>query len=216
MLALIAALMRWLLLCLWMVSCVEAAQLQFSTVTLELRPTAGDSVITAHYTFHNSGTEPLTITKVDPSCGCTTTTLARTTYQADERGELLVAFDTTGLGGVQEKTIQVYYDKGAMILLHLRAILAEAPSVSPTFLYWQVGADPAEQVAKFSFPPEVNEYPTEVVASSSAITGTLHHHDDGSWVIAVTPTSTAEMTNVMLKINTNLGRTMRIFGSVRK
>ena len=103
-----------------------------------------------------------------------------------------------------------------MILLRLRAQLAEAPTVSPTFLYWTVGGPNNEQVATFTFPTGVNESPIEVVASSTAITGKLYHHDDGTWVIAVNPAATTEATNVMFTIRTDLGRTMRVFGSVRK
>jgi len=210
--------MRWLLLLICCLGCgpLFAAQLQFTAETIDITPTPGAKTLSARFAFHNAGSTTLTISNIDASCGCTTTTLEKKTYQANERGEIEVEFDLTGLGGLQDKTIQVFYDQGPMILLHLRALLAESPSVSPTFLYWTVGGPNNEQVATFTFPTGVNESPIEVVASSAAITGKLYHHDDGTWVIAVNPASTTEATNVMFTIRTDLGRTMRVFGSVRK
>ena len=211
--------MRWLL---WLFLCclgcgwLSAAQLEFVAETIEVTPTPGAKTLSARFAFHNAGNTTLTISSIETSCGCTTTTLDKKTYAANEHGEIAVEFDTTGLGGLQDKTIQVFYDQGPMILLHLRALLAESPSVNPTFLYWTIGESPKEQVATFTFPTGVNERPIQVVASSPAVTGTLHHHDDGTWVIAVNPASTSEATNVMLTIHTDLGRTMRVFASVRK
>ena len=210
--------MRWILLFVCCLGCCPlfAAQLQFTAETIDLTPTPGAKSVSARFAFHNTGSTTITITDIDASCGCTTTTLEKKSYEPNERGEIAVEFDLTGLGGLQDKTIQVYYDQGAMIMLRLRAQLSEAPTVSPTFLYWTVGGPNNEQVATFTFPTGVNESPIEIVASSTAITGKLYHRDDGTWVIAVNPTSTSEATNVMFTIRTDLGRTMRVFASVRK
>jgi hypothetical protein len=205
-----------MLMCSWCCATLSAAQLQFAAQTIELTPAFGTQNVQARFTFHNAGSTPLTITDIEASCGCTTTALEKLTYQPNERGEIAVEFDTEGLGGLQDKTFQVFYDKGAMILLRLRVTLAEAPSISPTFLFWNVGDPNNEKVATMTFPKDVNEHPTEVVASSTVLTGKLYNRDDGTWVIAVTPTATTEATNVAFTIRTNLGRTLRVFGSVRK
>ncbi len=212
--------MRWFLVCLsWCCCCaasLSAAQLQFTTEKLDLKPSKDETTITAKFSFQNTGSDALTITKLEPSCGCLSADIEKMTFAAGERGEIDISFDTADLGGLQQKSIQIYYDKGAMILLHVNVNLADLPSISPTFLYWNIGDPATEKVATFTMPKDIGEYPTEVIASSTAVSGKLYHHDDGTWVISVTPTATTEATNVMLKINTNLGHTLRIFASIRK
>jgi Protein of unknown function (DUF1573) len=165
--------------------------------------------------FRNVGPDALTIKKVDVTCGCTTTMLDKYTYQAGEQGMLSVQFDTSGLGGVQEKALHVSYDQGPIIILRVRISLAEAPAIVPVFLYWQQNGARDERTAQFHFPAGNTEFPTAIEASSSAVVSRLSQRNDGSWVIAVTPASTAELTNVMLTITTNHGRRLRLFASVR-
>jgi hypothetical protein len=140
--------------------------------------------------------------------------LEKRTYQPDEKGELSVIFDLNGLAGPQEKTIQVSYDRGAMIQLHVKALLPEAPTVAPAFLAWKVGAEAKEQRVVVTIPKGVVEKVTEVTSSSPAITGKILPREGDTFPIAVTPTSTAGATNVMLTVKTDLGRTLRIFASV--
>jgi hypothetical protein len=51
------------------------------------------------FVLTNMGDEPLTITRVTPSCGCTTTNLAKTTLARGESVELGAILDTVGYGG---------------------------------------------------------------------------------------------------------------------
>jgi hypothetical protein len=127
---------------------------------------------------------------------------------------LTVVFDLAGLSGLQDKSIQVHYDRGPMILLSLKALLAEAPSVSPSFLTWTVGQPAVERVAVITMPSGVDERAVEVTASSPDVAGTLHAREDGTWALAVIPASTAAATNVMLTVRTDLGRVVRVFASI--
>ena len=205
--------MRVLLLFL-LVAAASAADLAFTQTTLSLTPKPGSDREIVTFPFHNAGTQALTITQLDATCGCTTVDLEKRTYQPGEKGELTVIFDLNGLAGLQEKTVQVSYDRGAMIILHLNAHLAEAPTIAPAFLTWKVGATATEQSAVITMPKGVNERAVEVTSSSPAVTGKLHARDDGTYTLAVTPTSTTEATNVMLTVKTDLGRTLRVFASV--
>jgi len=205
--------MRALLLFL-LITALPAADLSFEQETLSITPKAGEDRAIVRFPFRNAGTQALTITKLDASCGCTTVDLEKRTYQPGEQGELAVIFDLNGLAGLQEKSIQVYHDRGAMILLHLKALLVEAPTIAPAFLTWKVGAPATEQVAIITMPKGVIERAVEVAASSPAISAKLYARDDDTYALAVIPTSTAEATNVMFTVKTDLGRTLRMFASV--
>lgn len=204
--------MRVLLLFL-LVAAASAADLAFTQTTVSLTPKPGSEREIVTFPFSNTGTQAFTITQIDTTCGCTAVDLEKRTYQPGEKGELTVIFDLNGLAGKQEKTIQVYYDRGAMIMLHLNALLAEAPTVAPTFLTWKVGAAPDEQVAVVTMPDGVSERVTEVTTSSPDVTATLYPRDL-DYAIAVKPASTEKATNVMITIRTDLGRTVRVFASV--
>lgn len=190
-----------------------AADLAFERETVSLTPKPGSEREIVTFPFRNAGTQAFTITQIDTTCGCTTVDLEKRTYQPGEKGEVTVIFDLNGLAGLQEKTIQVYYDRGAMIMLNIKAMLAEAPVVAPTFLTWKVGAAPDEQVAVVTMPAGVTERVISVTTSSPDVSATLYPRDL-DYAVAVKPASTAGATNVMITIRTDLGRTVRVFASV--
>lgn len=204
--------MRALLLFL-LAAASTAADLVFERETVPLNPKPGSERELVSFPFRNAGTKPLTIERLDAACGCTTVDLEKRTYQPGESGELTVVFDLNGLAGRQDKTIQVYHDRGPMVLLTIRALLAEAPTVAPAFLTWKLGAAADEQVAVVSLPEGVQERVTEVTTSSTDVTATLYPRDR-DYAIAVKPVSTAAATNVMITVRTDLGRTLRVFASV--
>jgi hypothetical protein len=67
----------------------------------------GDKV---HHTFHfvNTGTEPLIITNVEVTCGCTVPKgWARDPIKPGDKGELEVLFNSAGKFGKQSKVVTV-------------------------------------------------------------------------------------------------------------
>lgn len=205
--------MRVLLL-LMILSTVFAADLAFEHETISVTPKTGEDTVSARYAFTNTGTAPLTITALEASCGCTAVELEKRVYQPGEKGEITAVLDLDGLSGAQDKTVQVSHDHGAMILLHLKVSLPEAPTITPTFLTWKVGDAATAQVAVITMADGVAERAVEVTTTSPDVTGTLAARADGTWTLTVTPASTAASTNVMLKVTTNLGHTLRVFASV--
>jgi len=59
------------------------------------------------FKFKNTGENPLHITKVKPSCGCTTPKFSEEPIPPGEEGFIDVSFDSQGRPGVQSKTITV-------------------------------------------------------------------------------------------------------------
>lgn len=64
--------------------------------------------------IHNESNQPVEVTKVSTSCGCTVPAWTARTLQARERVQLPVFFDTGHGDGVVKRTVTVYaHDKGA-------------------------------------------------------------------------------------------------------
>jgi hypothetical protein len=66
----------------------------------------GEKVIYV-FKFQNTGSEPLVLSDVRPSCGCTTPKWTREPVAPGEDGEIHVEFDTKGKSGQQTKTVTV-------------------------------------------------------------------------------------------------------------
>lgn len=63
--------------------------------------------VTHQFRFTNTGSEPLTLTRVKASCGCTTPSYSKEPVAPGAEGYIDVAFNTTGKSGRQTKTVTV-------------------------------------------------------------------------------------------------------------
>jgi hypothetical protein len=63
--------------------------------------------VTHQFRFTNTGSEPLVLTRVKASCGCTTPSYSTEPVAPGEEGYIDVAFNTTGKQGVQNKSVTV-------------------------------------------------------------------------------------------------------------
>jgi hypothetical protein len=83
------------------------------------------------FVLTNMGDEPLTITRVTTSCGCTTTNLAKTTLARGESVELGAILDTVGYGGrtiTKLITVESNDPKDAKPTLQLKGVVERAQS----------------------------------------------------------------------------------------
>ena len=73
------------------------------------------------FTFTNSGNEPLIISRVQASCGCTTPEYSKNPIAPGEKGNVKVVFNSAGQMGKQHKIITVTSNASKPnTLLHLR------------------------------------------------------------------------------------------------
>ena len=84
------------------------------TTTLEFTETKHDygvieqgEKVTHLFTFKNTGNEPLVLSNVKPSCGCTTPKWTKEPVAPGADGEIMVEFDSKGKSGKQTKTVTV-------------------------------------------------------------------------------------------------------------
>jgi hypothetical protein len=64
------------------------------------------------FKFKNTGTEPLIISSVQTTCGCTATDWTKTPVAPGKTGEVAATFNSAGKMGQQNKVISVYSNAG--------------------------------------------------------------------------------------------------------
>ncbi|MCL7986458.1 DUF1573 domain-containing protein [Sphingobacterium sp. lm-10] len=68
----------------------------------------GDGEVVEHtFKFKNTGTEPVIVSRVSTSCGCTTPEYTATPVAPNQEGEVKVRFDSHGQSGKQQKIVTV-------------------------------------------------------------------------------------------------------------
>jgi uncharacterized cupredoxin-like copper-binding protein len=74
------------------------------------------------FTFKNTGTQPLIISDVQASCGCTTPDYTKTPVNPGEEGVIKVVYNTSGQGeGAKHKTVSVTSNAAEpQITLHIK------------------------------------------------------------------------------------------------
>jgi hypothetical protein len=86
----------------------EVAQVTFETMEHDFGKIREGEKVTYRFKFKNTGTVPLKITDVKPSCGCTASDYTRSPVPPGGDGFVEVVFDSQGRTGTQQKTVTVY------------------------------------------------------------------------------------------------------------
>jgi hypothetical protein len=97
---------------------------------------------THRFLLRNAGGAPLTIAKVVPSCGCTSSVVGKTLLAPGESTALDVTFDTTGLRGPAQKSVQVLSDDPAnpsLALAFQAEVLAEVLAATDLVRFQDLG-----------------------------------------------------------------------------
>lgn len=122
----------------FLLAAVGQAALVWESTVANLHPTIADKTAVAHFKYKNTGDQPVRITSVHASCGCTTAALAKDVVEPNESGEITATFTIGDRSGVQAKTITVLSDDqpGQATLLHLNATIPQLLTINPVFVYW--------------------------------------------------------------------------------
>ena len=84
---------------------------------------------TVTFTFTNTGTEPLVLTSVRASCGCTTPTWTKEPVLPGQTGEIKAVYNSQGRPGNFTKTITVKHNgQGATEYLTIRGHVKKKPA----------------------------------------------------------------------------------------
>ena len=71
---------------------------------------APGATVTHRFKASNEGDRPLTISRLNPSCGCTSTLVGKSTLAPGESTELEVTFNAAGHPGLNQKSVEVVSD----------------------------------------------------------------------------------------------------------
>ncbi len=84
------------------------AKMAFENSTWDFGTIKQGEAVEHVFTFENTGTEPLIITKAKGSCGCTAPNWPKEPIAPGETGEIQVKFNSRGKKGTQKKTVTIW------------------------------------------------------------------------------------------------------------
>jgi len=86
---------------------VDGAKIAFEVTTKNFGDIVQGDVVEHTFAFENQGNQPLILSNVLVTCGCTATKWPREPIAAGKSGEITVRFDSKGKSGAQNKIITV-------------------------------------------------------------------------------------------------------------
>lgn len=169
------------------------ADLQWEHTSVEQVAAVGRDAVEVAFRFSNLDKLPVTIVSLQPSCGCTTTRLEKTTYAPGEKGVLTAIFDGRGLQGVQEKTIRVISDGSPTpTTLTLRVSFPSWVEASPRLVWWPVASPGEAKEVRLAIAPSTQAIITSVAPENANFTTLLQPDGDPfHYQLIVRPLSTA-------------------------
>jgi hypothetical protein len=178
------------------------AELKWDKTEVELHPTPADKQAVGHFTYQNTGKEPVHFKSVHASCGCTTAQTQKDQVPAGDKGEITATFNIGDRTGTQVKTVTVETDDPAnpKTVLTLRTIIPQQLEVTPTFVFWKQGekADPKTITVKVGKEFTVNHI--KVTSSSPDFQTKVEEAGKGEFKIDVQPKETNNLVASTLTI----------------
>ncbi len=83
------------------------AEFAFDKKVVKFPKVNADTILEFTYKFTNTGTEPLIITDIKVTCGCTTPKYPEYPILPGKEGIIKVAFDTKDKFGYQDRTLEI-------------------------------------------------------------------------------------------------------------
>jgi hypothetical protein len=113
--------------------------LRFKTTTLSLRAKPGETSLSATFEFTNSATQPITITRIETSCGCTKAESDAKVYPPAGDGRLGVTVSPGTTDGTMLRTISIQTDEPDHPTYHLQLNIEVPPilTIEPNYLAWR-------------------------------------------------------------------------------
>jgi len=131
-----------------------APHITFDAMHFDFGKIAADAKVSHRFKVTNTGKAPLNITRLNPSCGCTSTVLGKWTLAPEESTEVEVTFNPAGFRGVSRKSIQVVSDDPASptttLTFEADVVLEIMPSTDSVFFQDLVRSVPRKASVKLS------------------------------------------------------------------
>ena len=197
------------------------AGLAWEEKKVDLRADAQTPVLEAHFHFVNTGASAVDILKVESSCGCTTTALARNHYEPGEKGEIIARLKVGDHVGVLAKTVEVITNDGSdPTTLTLLATIPEVLRIRPAFVHWNQGDPPDAKTISLELLQDSPITGIEIGSSNSAaMTTELKPLVKGrKYELVITPAGTKKFLFATLTLDCHFGeqeKTFRVYAAVK-
>ncbi len=178
------------------------AELKFDKTELELHPTPADKQAVGHFTYQNTGKQPVHFKSVKASCGCTAAQTQKDEVPPGEKGEVTATFNIGDRTGTQVKTVTVETDDAAnpKTVLTLRTIIPQLLEINPTFVFWKQGDKPDPKAITVKVGKEFTVKHIKVTSSSPDYQTKVEETGKGEFKIDVQPKDTNSLTASTLTI----------------
>jgi len=205
----------------------KAAALEFPDLRKETRAPADGKSVTVDFPFTNKTGKPVTITKCDTKCACLTVQVSggKFTYAPGESGIVRTTMDLGNLLGTQEKSIDVWLDKGPSgkpaLSLELIVEIPAIISLEPKTVSWGIDSKPEPKTIHVTMDYQKPIHITNVTGSKELFRYELKTVEEGKkYDIVVTPLETKAAALSAFRIDTDLEiakhKTQQAFAQVRK
>ena len=168
------------------------AELKFDKSEIELHPTPADKQAVGHFTYQNTGKQPVHFKSVKASCGCTTAQTQKDEVPPGEKGEITATFNIGDRTGTQVKTVTVETDDAAnpRTVLTLETIIPQQLEITPTFVFWKQGEKPDPKAITVKVGKEFTVNHIKVTSSSPDFQTKVEETGKGQFKIDVQPQET--------------------------
>jgi hypothetical protein len=178
------------------------AELKWDKTEVELHPTPADKQAVGHFTYQNTGKEPIHFKSVHASCGCTTAQSQKDQVPPGDKGEITATFNIGDRTGTQVKTVTVETDDPATpkTVLTLRTIIPQQLEITPTFVFWKQGEKPDPKTITVKVGKEFTVNHIKVTSSSPDFQTKVEEAGKGEFKIDVQPKETNNLVASTLTI----------------
>jgi hypothetical protein len=161
--------------------------LTLDTTHFDFGKISADTKVSHRFKVTNTGKAPLNITRLNPSCGCTSTVLGKWTLTPDESTEIEVTFNPAGFRGISRKSIQVVSDDPASptttLTFEADVVREIMPSTDSVFFQDVVRTVPRKTSIKLSSDSDRPVALTEAKAPGAPYLGmALRQDGNDAWV----------------------------------
>jgi len=185
--------------------CAAPAELTWENPSQEFQRQPQDKDLVVNFAFRNDGKTPVTITKTNSSCGCTTAELPKKTYLPGERGNLTAKFTFGGRSGLQSKSISVVTDDQQTAQLVFKCLILDEPvALSQSLVWWRVGETAEAKNIEIAVAKQPAIKITAAASTNPRIVAILSTVKDGEkYVVSVKPADTAQPENGEIFVQTD-------------
>jgi hypothetical protein len=157
--------MRKLLLCVWLIACSVSAQIEWrqKEVTVQVHPIQLKAEAEFHFT--NAGSEPISISEVQITCGCMAVRPRKPSYVPGEEGVLTIILDLKERSGLFHKVATVTSSDGETVELAVTASIPTAYETETKMIKWAEGDRSETKTVRLKNP---NSMPIRLLSVSSS------------------------------------------------